>query len=180
MVPAAASGVTQRGYRPPARPPAARGGPPGARPDPQPDRLLARRPAEGIVLVREDCFGTRSHAQGVDRGLDDRIGALVVEGADLVEVVAGLDVVRPQAGLLGHLPQGRERHALAVVQAARDALPEAREDAAGGAADEQELRLGAGRRHAEDPALDEVGADRAHDGAAPAGPARRTGSCTSE
>src|SRR3989304_6260526 len=120
MVPAAASGVTQRGYRPPARPPAARGGPPGARPDRQPDRLLARRPTEGIVFVREDCFGTRSDAQGVDRGLDDRIGALVVEGADLGEVVAGLDVVRPQAGLLGPLPQGRERPPPPAVRAARD------------------------------------------------------------
>src|SRR3972149_1562411 len=103
MVPAAASGVTKRGYRPSPRQPAAvavqleppRGlglqeaaaDPlhrlPVARPDRQPDRLLARRPTEGIVFVREDCFGTRSHAQGADRGLDDRIGALVVEGADL-------------------------------------------------------------------------------------------------
>ncbi len=53
------------------------------------------------------------------------------------------------------------RDPLAGFQATGHALPQPGEDAIGSAADQEELRLAAGR-HAEDPALDEVGAVRAH------------------
>ena len=86
-------------------------------------------------------------------------------------------VVRTDARLLGHLAEGRQGDPLVGLGRAGDALPETREDAAGGATDEQELGLGQGRRvdigtrgvaaiggQPVDPAFDEVGADGTHVG----------------
>jgi hypothetical protein len=82
-----------------------------------------------------------------------------VELVDEVQVVEGLDVRFAKAGLFVELAQDRRRDALAVFDPPGYALPEARQDPILAPPDEQDFRFGRGA--AVDPAVDEVGTERA-------------------
>jgi hypothetical protein len=82
-----------------------------------------------------------------------------VELVDEVQVVENLDVRFAEGSLLPELAQDRRRDALAVFDAPRNALPEARQDPILAAPDEEDL--GFGGCAAVDPAVDEVGTERA-------------------
>src|SRR5207344_1806229 len=74
-----------------------------------------------------------------------------------IQVVEGRDRRWTQAGLLEELPERAGGHPLAVLERARDALPQPGQDPARGATEEQ--HLGAGRAGPEDPAVHEIRAE---------------------
>ena len=96
---------------------------------------------------------------------DDRVVGRFVELIDEVEVVERLDHIRLEPGLLIQLAQGGDRDPVAVLERAGDALPQAGQDAARRTPKEQDLgarNVPRGMDHPEDPAIDQVGAKRAH------------------
>ena len=111
-----------------------------------------------VVLDRQAGlrFGPDAHRE--DHAGRQRIGLLRIERRDLVEIEEGLDVGRPDPGFLLDFAQRGEWDRLVWIEAAGDALPEAREDPPRRAADEQDL--GPPVADSEDPALDDVRSGR--------------------
>jgi hypothetical protein len=93
------------------------------------------------------------------RGGEDGVVLGFVELVDEVEVVKGLDLSVPESGLLGELSQRPAGDPLAIFDRTGYALPQAGQDAVGRTSDQEDLRFGA--TVAKDPAVDEVGTDRA-------------------
>ena len=88
-------------------------------------------PVRVVMLAGQARFDVGPQAHREHRGGDDPVDRRLVELVDQVEVVERLDLGRAEAGLLGQLPERAGRDPLARLECARDALPQARQDAAG-------------------------------------------------
>ncbi len=134
----------------------------------RPDDDLERRggcdPAQRIVLVRQGRLAAGWDPDGKDRRGQDPFDARLVELVDLVEVEEALDRRPVEAGLLVQLAQGSADDRFAGLERARDALPQAGQDPARRAAQQEDLdRVRPRLRRAgatEDPDVDQVRPDQ--------------------
>ena len=112
------------------------------------------------MLVRQRRLGVGRDADREHRRGHDAVDGRLVELVDEVQVVEGLDVGRRRSRSPRELAQRARGDALAGLEPARHALPQARQDAAGRAPDEQDLAVRPRAvADAEHPAVDEVGPD---------------------
>ena len=113
------------------------------------------------MLVGQDRLAVGSDAHGKDRRGQDRVHAGLVELVDLVQVEQARDGRLVEAGFLAQLTQRTGHDSLARLERARDALPQAGQDPARRAAQQQDLELSRDRAAtAEDPDVDQVGSNQ--------------------